>query len=113
MALQHNIPAADNQMGMDLTDCYTVVTDVEVKKEPRYSSPEEAGGDPVLRTKHTVYFKTFSYINATALSEGKMFMARHSYEEDYPLTYSEDNVISYIYAWLKTNVAVYSSATDV
>ena len=113
MALQHNIPATDNQVGIDLTNCYTVVTDVEVKREPRYSPPAEEGGAPILRTNHTVYFKTFSYISAAAVSEGKMFMARHSYEEDYPLTYSEDNVISYIYAWLKANVAVYSSATDV
>jgi hypothetical protein len=113
MALQHNILGTDNTIGVDFTGAYTVVVNMAIAKEARYNAPAEEGGDPVLRVKHTLKFDTLTYTSKANYDAGKDSIAEHHYIEDYPLDYSEANSIAYAYEWLKTNVVVYSSATDV
>jgi len=112
MALQHNTTASDNDIGIAVNNCYTVVSEATIDKTPRYSAPAEEGGEPVLRTKHTLRFKTTTYVNQAAANENKNMIAQHSYEEDLPASYS-NNIIAYCYTWLKSNVSLYDSATDV
>ena len=45
-------------------------------------------------------------------NENKNMIAQHSYEEDLPASYS-NNIVAYCYIWLKSNVSLYNSATDV
>ena len=113
MALQHNILATDNSIGVDFTDAYTVVVNMTIVKAARYNAPAEEGGDPILRVKHTLKFDTLTYTSKANYDTGKQPISEHHYTEDYPLDYSEANSIAYVYEWLKTNVSVYSSATDV
>ena len=113
MALQHNSSASENDVGIDLTNCYTVVVRASIDKTPRYSPPEEEGGEPITRTKHTLMFTTQTYVNAEACANIKNMIAEHNYEEDYPLEYMQDNAIEYCYEWLRANVSLYADATEV
>ena len=113
MALQHNISATDNSIGVDFTDAYTVVLNMTILKEARYDPPSEEGGDPARRVKHTLTFDTFTYTSKANYDAGKDSIANHHYVEDYPLDYSQANAIAYAYVWLKANVLIYAAATEV
>jgi len=39
MALQHNTTASDNDIGIAVNNCYTVVSEATIDKTPRYSAP--------------------------------------------------------------------------
>ncbi len=113
MAIQHELTAANNSVGVALTEAYTIVENVSISKAARYDAPESEGGAPTLRVKHTLNFDTYTYSNKAQYDAGKQPVAENHYIEDYPLTYSEANTIAYSYEWLKDNVSIYASATDV
>lgn len=113
MALQHSSSASNNDVGIDLTNCYTIIKSAGIEKMARYRAPIEEGGDPILITKFTLKFSTETYVSAEACANNKNTIAQHNYEEDYLLDYAQENTIAYCYEWLKTNVSLYSEATSV
>jgi len=112
MALQHTLLSADNHFGTDFTDAYTIVQCVEVINTPTHGAPAVEAGAPTTLTKHTMKFTTYTYPNKAAKDAGKGPIAQHNYIEGYSLeSTAADNVIEYIYEWLKANIAILNAAT--
>ena len=113
MAFQHNLDKTDNNFSTDFTGVYTLVSTVEIVPEPVYKAPAEGGGEPTLVSKHTIKFKTMTFVDKDARDTNKGHIAEQSYQEPYVIPSSQDNVIAFCYAWLSANVAMFADATDV
>lgn len=109
MALISNLD--QTSFGIPVANAYTFITEIEIKRYPVYNAPTTEGGEPTLVSSHTIRFRTESYSSESARNSGSSPVAGHGYT--IPVDYTANtNILQTCYTWLKSNVNIFSNATD-
>ena len=109
MALTSNIQ--ETSFGIPVSGAYTVITSVSVEKRPFFAAPAQEGGEPIVVSSHTVRFTAESWSSQASRDERKSPVAGYGFTAPYDVSVQQ-NVLAYLYEWLKANVITFSEATD-